>query len=105
MKYAFAKWKLKSLPEDLNDFHISQGEDDDSQGIGYFIDDKGASLTINHKNGFYYVELRAPSCGLEKHKEYWLSPSCPTDDEIEAHDFGIKEFKKPVPKKVNKEKN
>lgn len=91
MKYAYAKWRLKSLPDELSDFHISQGENDNDQGIGYFPNDKGARLTITHKRGLFYVELYSPSCGLEKHKEYWLSPSCP-DEETEAYDFGIKEI-------------
>jgi len=90
-KFVFAIWEIKTLPDDLDEFHISCGTDDDSQAIGYFLDDKDAKLLIESITGQqdvnYRVMLFAPSCDLQQHENYWLSPSLVGDQE--AIDFGI----------------
>lgn len=94
-KKVFAVWECKELPEDLGEFHVSAGADDDDQGDGYFHDDKGASLNITSITGredvSFRVELTSPARNIQRYKDYWLSPNqidtAPgTGDAI---DFGI----------------
>lgn len=90
----FADWIVKTLPEDLDDFHISAGIDSEKDNIedqvsGYFPHDKGSTLAITRGlDGLWQVRLSADTQGLEMQDGYWLSPSL-IDDEIEAVNFGM----------------
>ena len=90
-KIVFAIWEIKTLPDDLDEFHISCGADDDSQDDGYFMYNKGAKLLIERITGLsdinYRITLIAPSRCLQRYKDYWLSPN--QVDGQDAKDFGI----------------
>lgn len=86
MAQFYAKWVLETLPDEIDDFHISCGVGDE-QWDGYFVSDPRAKLTIKHKSNGYHVKLTAPTQGLENEKGWWLSPSCPHGRE--AVEFGI----------------
>ena len=85
----FAEWLIPDLtdPVEIDGFYISCGESDGDQSEGFFPSEPGAVLTFKQDPGGYRVRFECPSRGLEKHRGYWLSPSCPMD--VEAHDFGI----------------
>jgi hypothetical protein len=91
MMYAYAQWTVKGteLPEDLQQIHISNGAGDE-QYDAFDLNRQESRLTITGFIDGYDIELVVWSDGLEKEKDYWLSPS--ELGGVEAHDFGIKEL-------------
>lgn len=89
-KQVFARWEnVQTLPDDIGEIHISCGVGD-AQWDGFFITDRGACMTITYKPDGYEITFTAPSCEIETHEGYWLSP-CPLgEDEAEAVEFGTR---------------
>ena len=90
-KRFFAEWHYDhgELPEEVADsidqFHISCGVGD-HQSVGYFPSAKGAKLTFERSAHGWKVRLEVPTEGLEKEKDYWLSPN---GENGEASNFGL----------------
>lgn len=100
-KEVYATWKLDTLEVggefegmDFEDqFYIQCGVGDD-QWESFTPADNGARLIVERvKDAGYLVTLTAPALDLAKHKDYWLSPSCPGADEVESDNFGMRDVK------------
>lgn len=74
-----ASWDIPFDPTLLggewqSEFHVSQGQDQEDQGLGYFSTDEGAKLILEqHADDTWTVTLYAPSQGLEYCPDHWLS--------------------------------
>lgn len=92
LAYVYAQWEVKGrhLP-DLSELHISCGVGDE-QWEAFTLNCVESYLLIGGTPEGYHIELRVWSDGLEKEKDYWLSPApiyC-NGKEYEAVEFGIK---------------
>lgn len=87
MQAIYAVWTVPALPEDLGEFHVSCGAGD-NQLDGFFHDSTSARLVISATIDGFDVTLYAPSEGIEKEADYWLSPNA-INGEVEARAFGL----------------
>lgn len=88
MIYVYARWSIngEELPDDLNDVHISNGVGDE-QFDAFDLNRPESKLTVTGFINGYDVELIVFGDGIEKEKDYWLSPSLIGG--TEAHAFGL----------------
>ena len=90
----FAEWEIDCMRAELGELElisVSCGVGE-AQGDGYTLADKGAELIVSHGEKGYVVTFSAPSEGLEKEKDYWLSPSTLGSEglDVEACRWGIR---------------
>jgi hypothetical protein len=88
MRKIFAEWRVMKLPDEISDIHISCGVGR-SQYPGFFQENKGSSLFIEHREDGFYIKFTCLDNGLTDEEGWWLSPSLINDEE--AIEFGIED--------------
>lgn len=91
-RVAWAEWVLDTLPECLDEFHISCGRSDEDQQEGFFLEN-GGRLHIEYSDRLYTVRLECRDRGgVTALKGHWLSPN-QINGAVDANDFGSMEAK------------
>jgi hypothetical protein len=88
MRKIFAEWRVRKLPDEISDIHISCGVAR-SQHLGFSLENKGSSLFIENKKDGFYIKFICFDNGLTDEEDWWLSPSLINEEE--AMEFGIEE--------------